>query len=97
LAEYFSEDEELLEWGRKLGQLIPLKLLENRFPSGNPRLVAVAYLQSYTAVTYLIDKHGLFRVKELLERLGKGESLNSAFRDIFYNTYDHFVKTWGRE
>lgn len=97
LAEYFSEDEELLEWGRKLGQLIPLKLLEKGFPSGNRRLVAVAYLQSYTAVTYLIDKHGLFRLKELLEALGKGENLNRAFRNIFYDTYDHFVKTWGRD
>ncbi|UCH96539.1 MAG: hypothetical protein JSV88_06735 [Candidatus Aminicenantes bacterium] len=97
LAEYFSEDEELLEIGKKYGQLIPLRLLERGFPSGNPRLVAVAYLQSYTAVTYLIDKHGLFRLKELLEALGKGENLNRAFRNIFYDTYDHFVKNWGRD
>ncbi len=97
LAEYFSEDEELLEIGKKFGQLIPLRLLERGFPSGNSRVVAAAYLVSYTAVTYLIQRHGLYRVKELLERLGKGESLNSAFRDIFYNTYDHFVKTWGRD
>ncbi|MCP5108947.1 MAG: tetratricopeptide repeat protein, partial [bacterium] len=50
LAEYFSEDEELLKIGEKLGQAIPLKYLERGFPSGDTRLVAAAYLISYTAV-----------------------------------------------
>jgi|GEM_PF-833957 len=98
LAVYFTEDEaELREYGEKLGQAIPLKFLEDRFPSGDTRAVLAAYLESYTAVAYLIDKYGLFRVKELLETLGRGESFDSAFQSVFYTSYSRFVNSWGKE
>lgn len=97
LAEYFSEDEELLKWGAAIGQLIPLQRLEGGFPSGDIRLVALAYLESYTAVSDLIEKHGLYRIKECLDALGKGESLSGAFRSIFGVTYEEFAAKWGRD
>lgn len=98
LAVYFTEDEaELRGYGEKLGQAIPLQRLENSFPSGDIRAVLAAYLESYTAVVYLIEKYGLFRVKELLETLGKGESLESAFNSVFYTPYSQFVKKWGKD
>lgn len=98
LAEYFSEDEELLKWGEQVGQLIPLKYLEKGFPSsGDSRLVAVAYLESFTAVSDLIEKHGLFRIKEFLEALDKGISMPEAFRTTFYITYDEFAAKWGKK
>jgi tetratricopeptide (TPR) repeat protein len=98
LAVYFTEDEEELRgYGEKLGQAIPLQLLESSFPSGNVRAVLAAYLESYTAVVYLIEKYGLFRVKELLEALGKGENLESAFNSVFYTSYSQFVKKWGKD
>lgn len=96
LAEYFSEDEELLKWGAAIGQLIPLRYLEGGFPS-NGRLAAVAYLESYTAVTDLIEKHGLYRIKECLDALAKGESLSGAFRTIFGVTYEEFASKWGKD
>lgn len=96
LAEYFSEDEELLTLGRQIGQLIPLKFLEKGFPA-DPRAVAVAYLESYTAVSDLIEKYGLFRVKECLDALNKGDSLSDAFRTIFGVTYEEFASKWGQE
>lgn len=97
LAEYFSEDEELLKIGEKLGQVLPLRLLERSFPSGNPRLVAAAYIESYSAVLYLIDKYGLYRVKELLEVFSKGDDLNTAFNSVFHISYDRFINSWGKE
>jgi tetratricopeptide (TPR) repeat protein len=97
LAEYFSEDEELLKLGEQVGQLIPLQYLERGFPSGNPRLVALAYLESFTAVSDLIEKHGLFRIKEFLEALAKGTSMQEAFRSSFYITYDEFAAKWGKK
>jgi tetratricopeptide (TPR) repeat protein len=93
LAEYFSRGEN----EKTIGQLIPLKYLEKTFPSGNPRLVAAAYIESYSVVRYLIEKHKLFRVKALLESLGKGNDLNTAFNSVFYTSYDQFVKSWGKE
>lgn len=97
LAEYFSEDEELLKLGAQLGQLIPLRYLERGFPSGDIRLVALAYLESYTAVSDLIEKHGLYRIKECLDALSKGESLSGAFRTIFGVTYEEFASKWGKD
>ena len=98
LAVYFTEDEaELRGYGEKLGQAIPLKFLEDRFPSAPTRAVLAAYLESYTAVAYLIDKYGLFRIKELLETLGRSESLDSAFQTVFYTSYSRFVNNWGKE
>jgi len=93
LAEYFSQGDN----EKTIGQLIPLKYLEKNFPSGDPRLVAAAYIESYSAVRYLIEKHKLFRVKALLESLGKGNDLNTAFNSVFYTSYDQFVKRWGKE
>lgn len=98
LAVYFTEDEaELREFGDEMGQIIPLRLLENGFPGGDERIVLAAYLESYTAVAYLIDKYGLFRVKELLETLGRGESLSSAFHSVFYTSYKRFLDQWGKD
>lgn len=97
LAEYFSEDEELLKWGAAIGQLIPLRRLEGGFPSGDVRVVALAYLESYTAVSDLIEKHGLYRIKECLDALGKGEGLSESFRTIFGVTYEEFAAKWGRD
>jgi len=97
LAEYFSEDEELLKLGKQIGQLIPLRRLEGGFPSGDIRVVALAYLESYTAVSDLIEKHGLYRIKECLEALGKGEGLSESFRTIFGVTYEEFAAKWGKD
>ncbi|MCP4154956.1 MAG: hypothetical protein GY757_44950 [bacterium] len=93
LAEYFSRGADEM----KIKQLIPLKYLEHRFPSGDPRLVIAAYIESYSAVCYLIDKYDLYRIKELLEALGEGEELGTAFNSVFYITYQRFMDTWGKE
>jgi tetratricopeptide (TPR) repeat protein len=90
LAEYYSE-----QYPKKIGQAVPLKYLENSFAwlGGN---VGVAYWESYSAVSYLIEKYGAVRMKELLTSLSKGADINKAFKDIFGMTYDEFVSTWGK-
>lgn len=92
LAEYFSLEDPV----ERIGQLIPLKNLENRFPA-DPRTVAVAYRESYSAVVYLIDKYGLYRIKELLEALAREKDIRRAFDSVLYTSYDRFLETWGRE
>ncbi|MEN8153763.1 MAG: hypothetical protein ABFR75_07040 [Acidobacteriota bacterium] len=91
LAEYFS-NENL----KNIGQIIPLRKLERGFPSGNAMAVSVAYQESYAAVSYLIDKYGLYSMKELLIEFGNGKSLNNAFKSVFYISYDTFVDSWGK-
>jgi tetratricopeptide (TPR) repeat protein len=94
LSDYFS-----LEPGqmKTIGQIIPLKLLEVGFPSGNPKMVVLAYWESYSVVSYLVDRYKLYRIKELLQELGRGTDLNTAFSSAFSITYDRFVQTWGKE
>jgi tetratricopeptide (TPR) repeat protein len=94
LSDYFSLEPGQIE---TIGQIIPLKLLGVRFPTGNPKLVILAYWESYSAVSYLVDRYKLYRIKELLQDLGGGTDLNTAFFSAFSITYDRFVKTWGKE
>jgi hypothetical protein len=92
LAEYFSSQP-----SQRIDQIIPLKLLERSFPSGDPRAVLLAYIESYSAVSYLIERYGLYRMKDLLLTLGKGTKINDAFKSIFYISYDRFIQTWGKD
>jgi len=91
LAEYFSKN-----YPKKIGQIIPLGLLENSFSWLTGDQVAVAYWESYSAVSYLIDRHGLYRVKEFLQSLSGGSDLEQAFKGSFGQTYSEFVSTWGK-
>jgi hypothetical protein len=90
LAEFFSGRQ-----ARKCGQIIPLRLLERNFPS-QPQGIALAYMESYSAVSFLIEKFGLYRIKELLERMGEGKNITEAFSDVLYEDYDRFLNTWGK-
>jgi tetratricopeptide (TPR) repeat protein len=91
LAEYFSTS-----YPRMIGQLIPLRRIEDSFSGLSDRNVGVAYQESYSAVSYLIETYGLYRIKEMLESLSKGTDINQAFKDAFSKTYADFISEWGR-
>jgi len=90
LAEYFSTS-----YPRKIGQLIPLRNIENSFSGLSATNARIAYHESYSAVSYLIEKYGLYRMKEMLESLSKGTDINQAFRNAFSKTYSDFITEWG--
>jgi tetratricopeptide (TPR) repeat protein len=89
LAEYFSGG-----YREKIGQAIPLRSLESSFQGLSAGNAGTAYRESYSAVSYLIEKYGVYRVKELLMALSGGDGLSQAFANSFGVTYDEFVKTW---
>jgi hypothetical protein len=91
LAEYFSTTS-----GKRIGQLIPLASLETSFARLRPDNIRVAYLESYSAVSYLIEQYGLHRLKKVLLALPKGIDLNQAFEDAFSMSYREFISSWGR-
>jgi len=94
LAEYFSRPYSSYREA-PIGQVIPLKYLERSFEvPGIP--VETAYLESYSAVSYLVRKNDIRKMKHFLQKLGSGASLNSAFSDAFYQSYDEFTATWGK-
>lgn len=91
LAEYFSGGH-----ASRIGQVLPLRSLEKSFSGLQKDKVIVAYRESYSAVAYLIDRYGLFRVKELLFSFSEGKDINQAFKDVFYISYDEFISEWGK-
>ncbi|TAN45571.1 MAG: hypothetical protein EPN22_02095 [Nitrospirae bacterium] len=91
LAEYFSTTHK-----EKIGQRIPLQYLERTFAVGDINAVYTAYVESYSAVSYLIERYGLYRLKNFLQAMGKGTDINQAFKDSFGTTYKDFIATWGK-
>jgi tetratricopeptide (TPR) repeat protein len=91
LAEYFSAGNQ-----QKIGQLIPLRNIENSFLGLRDRNVHIAYQESYSAVSYLIEKYGMHRMKEMLESLSKGSDPDQAFSNAFSKTYTDFIREWGK-
>jgi tetratricopeptide (TPR) repeat protein len=91
LAEYFSHPP-----SNPIGQVISLRSLERSFSGVPDSQIETAYLESCSAVRYLINQYGLYKVKLFLDRLGAGASLDSAFEEAFYQSYGEFVSNWGR-
>jgi len=91
LAEYFSVGDE-----EKIGQILPLQMLENRFPPDH-HVVMVAYIESYSVVSDMVDKFGLYRIKELLEAQRELNDIRKAFDKVLYTSYDRFIETWGKD
>jgi hypothetical protein len=91
LSEYFST-----HYPKKIGQVIPLNYLEKSFSGLRGENLRIAYWESYSAVSYLIEKYGLFRMKDLFVSLSRGNDINQAFRDAFSITYNEFISGWGK-
>ena len=91
LAEYFSTNS-----GKRIGQLLPLTSLEASFSGLRPENIRTAYWESYSAVSYLIERYGLHRIKRFLLALPKGRDLNQAFEDAFNMSYREFTSSWGK-
>ena len=92
LADYFSGG-----YTETVGQVIPLRSLEGSFLGFDRKIVGIAYRESYSAVSFLVERYGLYRMKEFLVSLSEGKDLDQAFSSTFPMTYDEFVSTWGRE
>lgn len=92
LAEYFSRTYE-----KKLWQVIPLNYLEHTFAGVRGDKIWVAYWESHSAVSYLIEKYSLYRMKDLLVSFSKDPDTNKAFRETFGITYNDFLASWGKK
>ena len=81
----------------KTNQVLPLRDLEQDFPIGDSLMASIAYRESYSAVSYLVENNSIHAVRDFLLSLGLGKSLNEAFEYAFFITYDEFVSTWGKD
>jgi len=53
-------------------------------------------MQSHSAVSYLMEKFGPSRMKDLLVSLSKNNDLNQAFTMAFQMSYTEFSERWGK-
>ncbi|HTG01800.1 MAG TPA: tetratricopeptide repeat protein [Nitrospirota bacterium] len=102
LAQYFEGREisarqrSALDRIVKEGKLPRLAHLEGSFMGLGQNQAAYAYLFSLSAVRYLIDSAGIYRVKGLLEELARGADTDKAFRAGILLSYEEFERGWQR-
>jgi tetratricopeptide (TPR) repeat protein len=69
------------------GHQIPLGQLEANFSSYSAAEASVAYAESLAAVEFIRDTYGLGDVARILQRLGEGQSIESAMRSTIHSGY----------
>ncbi|HJT54492.1 MAG TPA: peptidase MA family metallohydrolase, partial [Candidatus Angelobacter sp.] len=85
------------------GHQVPLNLLEGDFDSLDKPEAIVAYAESLAAVEYIISTYGVSDLARILQRLGEGQSIESALRTTIHGGYkeldaevtDYLKKTYG--
>ena len=79
--------------GRQLAQIfksqrnIPLNALEGSFMRFSGVEAYVAYAESLAAASYINDTYGLSDIQRILQRLGQGNSAESALRATIHSDY----------
>ena len=97
LAEYGNLDQGLsyqyyLEWAVDTGRLKPFSSLTS-FP-GDPSLNLVAYGQSRSFVTYLIDTYGGDHIAQVLALISEGNPGESAIRFVYGESLRTLENEW---
>ena len=95
------EPRSLAGRGRRLaglyrrGQAIPLNALEQGFASFSGPEAQLAYDESLATVEYLQSQYGMSELVRLLEKLGRGESLESALNSTVHLRYGQLEEETG--
>jgi tetratricopeptide (TPR) repeat protein len=69
------------------GRQVPLNQLEGEFQGYSSAEASVAYAESLAAVEYIRATYGMSDVARLLQRLGEGQSVESALRSTVHAGY----------
>jgi len=102
LAQYFEgkkmEDGQaaMLRKLAQAGKLPPLSGLEGSFNGLNGNQAVVAYLASLSAVQYMVDSFGMYRVKIVLDELAAGANTATAVNNGILLSYEEFERGWRR-
>jgi tetratricopeptide (TPR) repeat protein len=92
IAQYL-EPKSLGSEGRQLAVLfkaqrnIPLNALEGSFMQFSGAQAYVAYAESLAAVTFITDSYGMSDIQRILQRIGQGNSTESALRATIHSDY----------
>jgi len=79
------------------GTLFPIVELEGEFRTIDPKRIALAYEQSLSFVSYLLERFGWYQMAEMLPLLREGKTISDAMVRIYgdYGTdYDSLQLDW---
>jgi tetratricopeptide (TPR) repeat protein len=74
---------------------IPLNALEGGFSSLSGTQADVVYMESLATVSYIRDRYGMSDVLRILDKLGQGESIESALRSTIHCDYRQLQEETG--
>lgn len=88
LAQHLSGDRAV-----NVAQVIPLAMLTDGFP-GDARAAFAAYMVSLQAVSDLIEERGMPPLRRLLDELGAGRRLETAFAAAYGQPFSRWAAAW---
>jgi tetratricopeptide (TPR) repeat protein len=75
-------------------KLIPLTSLDAAFKSRDANVAGLAYQQSYSLVTFLVQKYRFYRIRRVLEAIGNDKTVEEAFRAEFRISMSQLEARW---
>lgn len=102
LAQYFEgrteagPERERLQALARAGKVPRLRTLEGSFLGLAGPQADLAYLVSLSAVRHLVERHGLYRIRSILDELAAGADMDRAFHSSVLVAYDDFEQDWLR-
>lgn len=100
LAQYFEgsqidpRQQEVLKQLMLAGKIPSLTKLEGSFTGLVGDQAQSAYLLSLSSVRYMIDSFGMYRVKDVLDKLAKGADIGKAISNSIMISYEEFQLGW---
>lgn len=58
------------------------------------QVVSLFYEQAFHLTSYLVDRYGMFRIKQLLEEFGKGKTSDEALRSVLRISVERLEREW---
>ena len=76
------------------GDPLPLDTLDALIRSSEEERVRQGYLLAWSGVRALVERRGMDGVRDLLSRLGRGESWEASFQASFGQPFREFTRDW---
>jgi hypothetical protein len=69
-------------------------LHEKFAPANQTELIWLAYQESYTVVSFLIERYGLWYIQNALTRIKNKEEIGNILKSVFGLNWDTLQKKW---
>lgn len=96
LAMQLAEDpwSDVDEAGQKASVLIPLTSLQGDWKQLSGDSIQIAYLEARSATQNLVDRYSMYGVRQIMNLVQTGQSLESAMKQKLLVSYEQFQRQW---